>query len=37
MVLKGSLAHLAAGLVVGSEEGVVDWARTTVEHLHVPF
>ena len=24
MVLKGSLAHLAAGLVVGSEEGVVD-------------
>ena len=36
MVLKGSLSHLAAGLVIGSEEGMVDWARTAVEHLHLP-
>jgi hypothetical protein len=35
--LKGHLAQLAAGLVVGAEQGAQEWAKTAIQHLQLPF
>jgi hypothetical protein len=35
--LKGHLAQLAAGLVAGAEQGAQEWAKTAIQHLHLPF
>jgi len=35
--LKGHLALLATGMVVGAEQGAQEWAKTAVQHLQLPF
>jgi hypothetical protein len=35
--LKGHLAQLALGAAVGAEQGAQEWAKTAIQHLHLPF
>jgi hypothetical protein len=37
VALKGHLAQVAAGLIAGAHQGTQEWAKTAIQHLHLPF